>query len=461
MSDIFISYAHEDCDTAERLAHALEAEGWSVWWDPRLRTGIEYRPAIDGELKRTRCVIVLWSAHSVASTFVCDEAQVGQRRGVLVPVSIEAGVEGALGFRSLHTAELVNWEGSTTSADFRRLADDIGQLLNPPKPLRKPRRASARPTAPVVEAAAPVPAAPAGGARWGLALLGVGALAGAALIWGGSGEAEPAKPAPAVTMVAAPRAATLGTAVPAQRQATPPPALTGLLQFDTSTLDFGPVAVRRDISARPLPLTLRNLGSAAHAVSLVGSGPDLAAFTLDFTLCPLDGAGRRITKECQLSARFTPQREGRHSARYTLLSDGAETAVVVQLSGQGAAPQSVGLAGLGTTVTLDEARCAGGRLALGGAARGLPGDYLVFDPPGIGAQGTCGAWTGTLTNPAPASACVRRPADPEGSAWTYTSRPFLPSDGRLTAKVALRRDVPGQQAVQTLATAERLLSCSR
>ncbi len=32
MSDIFISYFHEDRTHAERLAGALEAEGLSVWW---------------------------------------------------------------------------------------------------------------------------------------------------------------------------------------------------------------------------------------------------------------------------------------------------------------------------------------------------------------------------------------------------------------------------------------------
>ena len=33
MSDIFISYAREDRPRAAAIARALEAQGWSVWWD--------------------------------------------------------------------------------------------------------------------------------------------------------------------------------------------------------------------------------------------------------------------------------------------------------------------------------------------------------------------------------------------------------------------------------------------
>ena len=31
MADIFISYAHEDRETAKTLAQALADQGWSVW----------------------------------------------------------------------------------------------------------------------------------------------------------------------------------------------------------------------------------------------------------------------------------------------------------------------------------------------------------------------------------------------------------------------------------------------
>ena len=42
MRDIFISYSRDDQTEARTLAEALEAAGWSVWWDQHLRAGEQY-----------------------------------------------------------------------------------------------------------------------------------------------------------------------------------------------------------------------------------------------------------------------------------------------------------------------------------------------------------------------------------------------------------------------------------
>ena len=89
MSDVFISYASEDRDRASKLAHALEARGWSVWWDRDIATGQAYDQVIERELARAGCVVVLWSAHSITSEWVKNEATAGSERGVLLPAAIE------------------------------------------------------------------------------------------------------------------------------------------------------------------------------------------------------------------------------------------------------------------------------------------------------------------------------------------------------------------------------------
>ncbi|MGA9600392.1 MAG: toll/interleukin-1 receptor domain-containing protein [Methylocystis sp.] len=70
MCDIFISYASEDRSRAENFARALEAYGWSVFWDRTIRVGSTWRDTIGKQLKSARCVIVLWSKDSIESDWV-------------------------------------------------------------------------------------------------------------------------------------------------------------------------------------------------------------------------------------------------------------------------------------------------------------------------------------------------------------------------------------------------------
>jgi hypothetical protein len=39
MSDIFLSYAHEDLKRAVQLAQGLQHNGWDVFWDRTIPTG--------------------------------------------------------------------------------------------------------------------------------------------------------------------------------------------------------------------------------------------------------------------------------------------------------------------------------------------------------------------------------------------------------------------------------------
>lgn len=128
MADIFLSYNEKDRDTVGRLAGILQSAGWSVWWDRRIPAGSTWRSVLARELQDMRCMVVLWSSHSVQSEWVCEEADEGRLLGRLVPVLIER-VRPPAGFREVQAADLIDWDGSRDFPGLQRLVEDIGQVI--------------------------------------------------------------------------------------------------------------------------------------------------------------------------------------------------------------------------------------------------------------------------------------------------------------------------------------------
>jgi len=124
VADVFISYAAEDRERARTLAVALQAHGWSIWWDRKIVTGQTFDAAIERELETARAVVVLWSSASIDSEWVRNEAAVGAERGVLVPALIEA-VKLPLEFRRKQTADLTGWDGSDSHEGFQSTCSAI------------------------------------------------------------------------------------------------------------------------------------------------------------------------------------------------------------------------------------------------------------------------------------------------------------------------------------------------
>ena len=90
--DIFVSYSRRDKRWVRRLVERLVAtRGWSVWWDHGIRTGEPFDRRVETQIGATRCVLVVWSEHSVESEWVRAEATEGWDRGVLIPVLIVGG----------------------------------------------------------------------------------------------------------------------------------------------------------------------------------------------------------------------------------------------------------------------------------------------------------------------------------------------------------------------------------
>jgi TIR domain/Bacterial Ig-like domain (group 2) len=136
MADIFLSYANEDREAARAVAGLLESAGCTVWWDRRIPAGRTWRSMIEEALREMRCMVVLWSTHSVESDWVKEEAEEARALGRLIPVLIEP-VKPPVGFRSIQAADLIDWDGSRDSLGARQLIADIESLMGnaPPQKL--------------------------------------------------------------------------------------------------------------------------------------------------------------------------------------------------------------------------------------------------------------------------------------------------------------------------------------
>jgi len=129
MADVFISYARQDREVARRLATSFEAHGWSVWWDHSIRVGKTFDEEIERELYAAKCIVVLWSAHSVSSEWVKNEAAVASERGVLIPAFIEQ-TNPPLEFRRRQTADLVDWDGDHGHEGYRAVCESVGATIS-------------------------------------------------------------------------------------------------------------------------------------------------------------------------------------------------------------------------------------------------------------------------------------------------------------------------------------------
>jgi formylglycine-generating enzyme required for sulfatase activity len=139
MADIFISYARGDRDSAERLARALQACGWSVWWDQTIPPGMSFPAVIEKELTAAGCVIVLWSRVSVASKWVKREARFADNRDKLIPALI-AEIKPPFEFSEIHAASLIDWRANPSHPGFRQLVAAVADMVGTAAPRARLQR---------------------------------------------------------------------------------------------------------------------------------------------------------------------------------------------------------------------------------------------------------------------------------------------------------------------------------
>jgi serine/threonine-protein kinase len=129
-TDVFVSYKAEDRARLRPLVSALEAEGFTVWWDTHIGGGAHWREDIQEHLDAAKCVIVVWSKRSVGieGDFVRDEANRARKRGAYLPVRLDP-VEPPLGFGEVQAISLRGWKGDRSDPRFLTIAEAIRRRI--------------------------------------------------------------------------------------------------------------------------------------------------------------------------------------------------------------------------------------------------------------------------------------------------------------------------------------------
>lgn len=130
---LFLSYARDDRVRAEKLASALRSHGFEVWWDALIEGGAQFASTISEALDKADAVLVLWSANSIESDWVRDEAATGRDRHRLVPLSLD-GSKPPLGFRQYQAINLSRWRGREDAREIAAIIRAVGTVSHAPMP---------------------------------------------------------------------------------------------------------------------------------------------------------------------------------------------------------------------------------------------------------------------------------------------------------------------------------------
>jgi adenylate cyclase len=128
MADVFVSYARSDKARVAPLVAAIEAQGWSVWWDPEIDAGQQFDDQIEEELKAAKAVLVVWTPSSVVSRWVRGEAREAADRGTLVPARFD-GARLPMDVRAIHTTDLDGWGENANSPQFQALLRALSTMV--------------------------------------------------------------------------------------------------------------------------------------------------------------------------------------------------------------------------------------------------------------------------------------------------------------------------------------------
>jgi TIR domain/PAN domain len=133
VTDIFFSYSSADRERVRPVRDALVAQGFEVFWDQEVPTGLDWDSWIRQHLAKCKCAMAFWSAASVASDNVRHEAVVAKQQGKLISVLLESltAQQFPMGLYAQQAANLADWNGDLNHKEWRKLRREYEAKLIP------------------------------------------------------------------------------------------------------------------------------------------------------------------------------------------------------------------------------------------------------------------------------------------------------------------------------------------
>src|SRR5262245_24112544 len=133
MTDIFFSYSSADRERVRPIRDALVAQGFDVFWDREVPTGLDWDSWIRQHLAKSKCAMAFWSTASIASRNVRHEATIADQQGKLIPVLLEplTAQQFPMGFYAQQAANLADWNGDLGHDEWCKLRREYEAKLMP------------------------------------------------------------------------------------------------------------------------------------------------------------------------------------------------------------------------------------------------------------------------------------------------------------------------------------------
>jgi len=130
MVDLFISYSRSNRDAVRRLADAVTALGYVVWWDEELPAHLSYGEVITAKIGEAKAALVVWSREAAASEWVRAEADLARNQKKLIQTAIDDCTP-PLPFNQIQYAALGDWTGDADHPGWRKVRASLAALCGP------------------------------------------------------------------------------------------------------------------------------------------------------------------------------------------------------------------------------------------------------------------------------------------------------------------------------------------